>query len=187
MQRLPLLLLALLFAATGAFAQTGKIVFIDLEKTFDSYEKTRSADQVLKSKAQEFEREKASYLERYKALEGAYQAKREESRNPIFSRDKQDSAAAEGERILLEKRELEGTMRQFEKDRKRQLEETMRRTRKRLVEDIQQVVREYALSKGIAAVLDTSGPSMNGFPTVVFSDDTVDITNDVINMLNGRR
>ena len=170
--------------ASFAQAQSGKIVFINMDKAFEAFHETKSANEVINAKAKEFEAEKKTLVTEYEALDAQYNEAREDSRNPIFSRAKQDEALALADKVLLQKRELESRIRQFETDRKRQLEESLRRTRQRLVEDIRKVVADYARSQGIAAVVDTSGPTMHGFSNVIYADETVDITGDIIKLLN---
>jgi len=181
------LLLLFSFLLGGLAQAQQRIVFLDFERAFESYEQRKSADQNLKAKLQEFEREKEPHVRDYKALDEKYKRVREDARNPIFSREKQDAAAAEGERILLKRREIESTIRQLESDRKDQLEQTMRRIQKRLVEDIQEVVRNHAKSRGYAAVLDKGARGLTGVPSVVYVDPTVDITDDIIRLLNAPR
>jgi len=158
MRIVPLLLLFSIVLGGIAQAQQ-RIVFIDFERAFESYEMRKSADQNLKAKLQEFEREKQPMVTEYKALDEKYKRVREDARNPIFSRDKQDQAA----------------------------EQTMRRIQKRLVEDIQEVVRNHAQSRGYAAVLDKGARGLTGVPSVVYADKTVDITDDIIKILNAPR
>lgn len=167
-----------------ASAQSGKIVFIDMDKAFDGYNQTKSADVVLKAKAKEFGDEKDAMVKEYETVDEDYNKAREDTRNPIFSEEKQNEALDRSEKLLLQKRELESRIRQFEADRKRQMEENLRRTRKRLVEDIREVIQDYARSRGIAGVIDSSGPSMHGFPTVIYSDESADITEDIVKLLN---
>ena len=56
--------------------------------------------------------------------------------------------------------------------------------RKRIVDEILETIQIYARNQMYTAVLDASGQSLNGVPTVVFAEPRVDITGDVIAMLN---
>ena len=88
------------------------------------------------------------------------------------------------EEKLVELREQESTIRRFDESRRKQLEDQGRRMRKRIVEEIQSLIRTYARNEGIYAVLDISGQSLNGIPLVLYADNRVDITDDILEQLN---
>ena len=56
--------------------------------------------------------------------------------------------------------------------------------RKRLVEEIQEVVSTFSRQQGYAAVVDSSGDSLNGVPIFVYTDARDDVTQQIVELLN---
>jgi Skp family chaperone for outer membrane proteins len=81
-------------------------------------------------------------------------------------------------------REFKSRIRRFDETRRKQLEDQSRRMRQRIVEEITQTVEQYARDKGLLSVVDSSGHSLNGVPVVLFADAKLDITDEIIDLLN---
>lgn len=81
-------------------------------------------------------------------------------------------------------REHETRIQGFRERRGKQLEEQSRRMRRGLVGEIRDVVRGMARDRGLEAVIDSSGSSLNGVETVLYVDPRLEITDDVIALLN---
>ena len=67
--------LAILFCITQAqstFAYSEKIVFIDLDRTFNAYYKTKLADGQLKEQADTFNKERKDLVQSYELLESEF-------------------------------------------------------------------------------------------------------------------
>jgi Skp family chaperone for outer membrane proteins len=58
------------------------------------------------------------------------------------------------------------------------------RSRNSLVEEINKVIGDKVKAAGYDIVLDKSGQSLNAVGVVIFSRDSFDFTNDVVNELN---
>ena len=56
--------------------------------------------------------------------------------------------------------------------------------RSRIVEEIQQIVKDYAQKQGYLAVIDSSGQSLNGVENILYADPKIDITDTILGMLN---
>ena len=170
--------------ATSAHAFDEKYVFIDLDRSFNEYYKTKLADTQLKESADEFNSERNAHVEKYEALQADFNESREEASNTALAQDVRDQKRTLAEEKLVELREQESTIRRFDESRRKQLEDQGRRMRKRIVEEIQSLIRTYARNEGIYAVLDISGQSLNGIPLVLYADNRVDITDDILEQLN---
>ncbi|HVV01418.1 MAG TPA: OmpH family outer membrane protein, partial [Verrucomicrobiae bacterium] len=64
------------------------------------------------------------------------------------------------------------------------LEEKMNRVRESIIADIKNIAVAKAKEKGFALVLDSAAQSINKTPVVLYSDTSMDITEDVIKQLN---
>lgn len=178
---------ALAWATPEVLAQAGdggRIVFVNLDKVFNEYYKTKLADEQLKSQADEFNVERKEMIESYEAMQKEFNDLRDESSNPALSEDARNKLRNEAEEKLLEIREQEQKIRNFDNSRRKQLEEQGRRMRKRIVDEIREKVQIYARNKDYYAVIDTSGQSLNGVELVLYTDQRADITASAIQMLN---
>lgn len=174
----------LMSLALPGFGQEGSVAVIDLDRTFNEYYKTKLADAELKEQAEEFNRERKSLVEEYDALEVSFNAAREEAQNRALSDEVRDARRNEAEEKLLELREYEDKIRRFDQSRKKELDEQSKRMRGRLVKEISDKLETYAVSRGYSLVIDYSGQSLNGVPVVMYSDGKMDITDDVVTLIN---
>lgn len=172
-----------LLAATPAHAQQ-KIVFIDLDRAFSEFYKTRMADTQLKEQADEFNEERQKLVEEFQKLQEAFNEARDEAQSSALS----DEALAEkrdaAEEKLVELREFESRIRRFDESRRKQLDDQGRRMRKRIVDEIKLAVQNYARAQAFDAVVDSSGQTLNGVEVLLYLDAKVDITDDVLDILN---
>jgi len=191
MIRLMMTMLALSFGMIGvASAQDGlspSIVFVDLDSVFTNYNKTKTAEAQLKEQADEIKGERSAMIQQFETVEADYKALRAQAQNTALSEDARNQKRAEAEDKLIEVRDLESKIRRLEESAQRKIEEQSRRARKRLVDEINVIIREYALTKNYTAIIDISGESLNGVPTVVFYNPNLDITAEVIAMVNNKQ
>ena len=179
------LMLALcLLPAAGSFAAEQTIVFVDMNKLFDGFYKTKVADGKLKERADEFNDERKGIVDDAKKLEDEFNALREDAQNTALSSEVREQKRNQAEDKLIEIREYESKLRRFDESRKKQLDDQSRRMRKDIVEEIRTAIQTYARSQGVSAVLDSSGQSLNGVEQVLYTDGKVDITEGVLDLLN---
>jgi outer membrane protein len=166
---------------------SGAVRFVDLDKVFNEYYKTKLADAQLKEQAEEFNQERAKLVESYEAMQKEFNEARDQSSSPALSDDARNKLRSQAEEKLIEIREQEQKIRNFDNSRRKQLEEQGRRMRKRIVDEIREKVQAHAKSKGYLTVVDTSGQSLNGVAIVLYVDEKADITADMIASLNKDR
>ena len=58
------------------------------------------------------------------------------------------------------------------------------RMRQGILKEVTDVVQKEAKDAGYLLVLDKSGNTLNGLPSLVFAQDNLDITADIIKILN---
>jgi len=186
MTKLKLTVVAVLMGcmALSGLAQGFKVAVIDLDTTFDEYHKTKLADTQLKEQAEDFNSERKSLVEEYEALQETFNAARDEAQNRALSEDVRDAKRNEAEEKLLELREYENKIRRFDQSRKKQLDDQSKRMRSRIVGEIQEQLEVYAVNLGFSIVIDYSGQSLNGIPVIMYSDDRIDITQEIIELIN---
>lgn len=167
-------------------ARSPAIVFVDLDSVFTNYHKTKSAEAQLKEQADEIKTERKALIDQFEKVEADYKALRAQAQNTALSEDARNLKRSEAEDKLIEVRDMEGKIRRLEESAQRRIDEQSRRARKRLVDEINGIIREYAVEKGYTAIIDISGESLNGVPTVVFYDQELDITTELISVVNNK-
>ena len=178
------LLLSLPFLlALSASAQT-KIATIDLRRVFDEYYKTKSADATLKDRAGDLDKENKALMEQYKKVTEDYKKALDDANNQAVSADEREKRKKTAEGKLLEIKELEQNLTQFEKQARGTLEEQQRRMRDNILGEIRAVINTKAKAGGFTMVVDTVAESINKTPIVLYTNGENDITDTVLSQLN---
>jgi outer membrane protein len=180
---------AVIDSSSLAIAQSdlGRVVFVDMNKVFDEFYKTKLAEGQLKEQEAEYRDELKKMVDSFKKLQEAFRQAREESEDRVLSEEARNARRAEAEEKLVELREMESKIRRFEETRRRQIADQMKRVRDKLVVEIKETLSGYAKKEGFIAVLETSGDNLNGVPNVLYYDPSRDITAALIDLLNTGR
>ena len=140
---------------SSALAQP-KIAVVDIRKLFEEYYKTKAADAQIKESAADLQKESSSYLEQYKKMTDEYKKLLDEANNQAVSVDERDKRKKAAEGKLVEIKELETTIRQFEKTATTTIEERKRQMRDKIVGEIRAAINSKVKAAGYSLVLDTS-------------------------------
>ncbi|MBP7829942.1 MAG: OmpH family outer membrane protein [Kiritimatiellae bacterium] len=168
----------------AARAETPPIVFVNMERAFSEFYKTKLADEQLKKQAEEFNEERKKLTTEFEKLQEQFNALRDEAQNTALSEDARAAKRNAAEEKLIETRDMETRIRRFDEARQKQLDDQTRRMRKRIVEEIQQTIQTYARTQGLSTVIDSSGQSFNGVEMVLYQDVRSDITDIILEQLN---
>ncbi len=169
--------------AAGAAAQT-KIGTIDLRRVFDDYFKTKAADAKLKEEAGGLDKDRKVLMDQYQKLTEEYKKALDAANSMAVSADERDKNKKSAEAKLLEIRELEQNITQFDRTARGNLEEKQRQLRDRILEEIRAVVSQRAKSGGYNLVIDSAAESANRTPVVLYNTGENDITDGVLATLN---
>ena len=173
----------LLLLGISAQAET-KIAIIDLRKVFDEYFKTKAADANLKDKATELDKERKNFMDQYGKLRDDYKKALDGAQDQAVSADEREKRKKTGESKLLELKELEQTIEQFDRQSRTSLEEQQRRMRDNILKEIQGVITTKAKSGNFSLVVDIASESFNKTPVVLYSNGENDLTTAVLKDLN---
>jgi outer membrane protein len=164
------------------------IVFVNLDRAFNEFYKTKLADTQLKQQADEFNAERKKLVIDYEKIQKDFNAIRDVAQNTALSDEIRTEKRNAAEEKLVELRDYESRIRRFDDSRRKQLDDQSRRMRKRIVEEVQQIVKDYAKTQGYQAVVDSSGQSLNGVEMILYTDTKIDITDMILDLLNkGKR
>jgi outer membrane protein len=177
------LFLFITLSLSGA-AQQGKIAIVDLRKVFEDYYKTKAADAQLKDQAADLAKESKAYMEQYQKASDEYKKLLDEANNQAVSSDEREKRKKAAEGKLVEIKELETTIRQFDNTARTTLEEKKRQMREKILTAIRDIINVKARAAGYSMVIDTTAESINQTPVVIYNNGDNDITAAVLQELN---
>lgn len=180
------LLVALAVVSTStAMAQTPlKVGIIDLKKVFDGYWKTKQADVNLKVQVAEMEKQSKTMVDAYERLSGEYKKALDGSNDQAVSLEERDKRKKSAEAKLMEMREVEQSIQQFNRTSRTQLAEKSRQMRESILKEIKEAVSAKSKAAGYDVVLDSAAETTNMTPLVIFWNGQGDITEAVLSHIN---
>jgi outer membrane protein len=172
--------------ALGASAQvpTGRIVTVDLNRVFNEYYKTPIASSKLKETADSFNKEHEEMLANYKKEIDDVNKLREEQDKPEYSADVRQQKKKALEDKLVETNKIQHDIDEYRASHRKILEEQTQRMRTTILKEINDIINKEARDAGYQLVLDKSGNTLNGVPAIVFSQDSLEITDDIVKIMN---
>ena len=174
-----------LTAAVPAHAEL-KVGFVDMGKIFQSYTKTKESEQRLNEARDAAKKEFEERVESGKAGMAAINKLNEEIQKPELSKEAREKKAKERDQKIEEIQKLEREVNEFRVSREKNLQQQAARARGAIVDEIRELVDERAKRDQYDLVFDKSGMTQNGVPAVLFSKDTNDFSDDIIEALNKR-
>ena len=161
-----------------------KIGIVDMNYIFSEYNKTKEAQsQYLASESsanQEFN-ERVELLKKemdeVKKMEGALEKK-------DLAKDIREEKIKEHDEKLAKVRILDREIADFRSAKQKKLQDQFLGMRKDIIDEIMKVVNDQTKARGYDLVFDKSGLSAGAVPVVLYSRPNLDISNDVIAILN---
>lgn len=181
------LCLALALAGlTVAVQAQPKIAVINLKTVFDGYWKTKQSDVSIKDRQGEFEKERKKMVEDYQKANEEYRKLSESASDPAVSGEERDRRKKTAEGKLVEIKEIEQNIQQFDRQFRTQITDQIKRMRDNIMREIREVVNNKAKAGGHTLVLDIAAESFNQTPIVLFNSGTPDLTEEVLGDLNAK-
>lgn len=176
----------LLFVPVSLASADLKIATIDLNKTFDSYYKTKEAAAHLKQKQDEAQKEIQDQVQDYQKIGDNVQQLDQESKDPTLSPEARAEKAKARDQRAGDLKAKERQIEEFKTERSNELKDEYMRRRKEIVDVITKTINDYSGPQGFDLVLDRSSTSVSSGVSVVLynSSKLTDITQDVITKLN---
>src|SRR6184192_4273705 len=181
-QRLCILLLFLSLALTS-YAQS-RVGIVDLRKVFDEYYKTKAADKTLKDRQEDLFKESKVLTDQYQILNEVCRKAVDGASDQAVAADEREKRKKAAEGKLLEMKELEQNITQFDRQMRTTLEEQQRSMREKILAEIRTVVTSRAKAANYSLVIDTASESFNKTPVILFTNGENDITTAVLAQLN---
>jgi len=182
-----LLVCAVAMAFTGvARAQVsgGRIVTVDLNRVFNEYYKTVASTAKLKETAESYNKEQDELLAQFRKLSDELAKLQEEQDKPEYTDEvkaqKRKLVSAKLDQIKAKEQEIQN----YRRTHAEMLQQQQERMRQGILKEIQEVIAKEARDLGYLYVLDKSGVTFNRVPTIIYSQDSLDITEDILKVLN---
>lgn len=178
-----------LLSASSAEAQSQQIAIVNLQKVFDGYWKTKQANLNLKERANELDDRRKEMIDDHKKANDSYKQLLESANDKAVSLTERDRRKASAEAKLREMREIEESIKQFDRSARAQIGEQQRNLRDKLVGEIRESLGVMAKAKGYNGVFDSSAPlppapGMKTTPFLLFHDGLPDLTEDLVKQMN---
>jgi outer membrane protein len=111
----------------------------------------------------------------------------EQSKNTVLTPEARSKAEGDAQKKLEDIQRKQGEVQNFRTNTQRSLQQRIKTHRDLLLEEITKVVNDLAKRQGATLVVDKSGPTLFGIPSVLYSDPAYDLTDAVVKEVNKDR
>lgn len=175
-----------LMAAVGA-AQTMKVGVVDMARLFDAHYKTAEKNLVFQDEQERVKEEIQRLNDEGLALQEEAQGMAEQLNNPVLSDEAKAEIQGQARAKVEEMQRKQQEMNTLVANSSESLKQRIMNFRTLLMDEISQIATEVAQREGITMLFDKSGPSLLGMPAVLYADDSLEITDDVLAEINKDR
>src|SRR3954454_298011 len=169
--------------APSASAQN-KVGTVDMKKVFESYYKTKDAEQRINEDRNAAKKELEDRTESYKKAVEEVRKLNDEIQRPELSKEGKEAKSKQRDEKVTDLNVMQREIQEFQQTREKQLQERSVRMRSGIVDEIMKVVNDRVKAEQFDIVFDRSGPSLNGVPVLLFAKESYDFTTDVVTALN---
>jgi outer membrane protein len=171
-----------------AHAQTSpKILVVDLEKLFNGHWKTQEQQAKLnadRAKAQDqisaLQKDGAALVEQFKELD-------EQSKNPTATAEAKTKAQGDAQKKYDEIQQKQSELRTFVSTTQSNLRQRYDNFKTLMLDEISKTAVDIAKKHGATFLIDKSGPTLVGVSNILYSDPSLEITDEVSAELNKDR
>ncbi|MEI6084887.1 MAG: OmpH family outer membrane protein [Verrucomicrobiota bacterium] len=184
--KLKLITVAALLLGTTAFAQvqSARIVTIDLNRVFNEYYKTPVASAKLKDQAEQYNKEHEDLMATYRKLVDELSKLREDQDKPEYTAEVREQKKKAVNDKLTETQKGQRDIEEFRTTHRQMLDQQTQRMRQGILKEVRDIIQKESRDAGYSLVFDKSGNTANGEPSIIFSQEALDITEDILKILN---
>jgi Skp family chaperone for outer membrane proteins len=183
-KRVLLILFALCIASAAPAAD--RIVFIDLERTFNEFYKTELSKARVELQQREIQEERQQMVDELEAISEEVDILKKEARDVTLTEEIRDGKRLLYEERLLEMRAKQKEIEEFTQRRQQQLQIQVNRMSQSVMDEIREAVVDFAKTEGFDAVIDKSDRKA-AVGVFIYTHSSLDITDQVLTFLNSRR
>lgn len=164
-----------------------KIFVLSMEKIFNSHYKTEEQMTKLRGDEQKAAEERERLIKEGNSLVEKYKDMLDQSNNPAATADAKAKAKTDSDRMLEDIKLRKRALDEFEANTRNSLQQRFKTFRDLMVEEISTIAVSITKKKGGTLLIDTSGASTIGVSSVLYSDASYDITDEVMAEANKDR
>ena len=186
MKQLATIAITTLVLAVSSLAQgpSGRIVTVDLNRIFNEYYKTPVASGKLKETADSYTKEQEEMVAQYRKQVEELNKLREDSEKSEYSAEVKEQKKKAVQEKLAETQKSQRDIEEYSRSHRQVLEQQTARMRQGIIKEITEVISKESRDAGYLYVLDKSGNTLNSVPTILYAQDSLDITDDILKILN---
>lgn len=164
-----------------------KIMVVDMAKLYDSHYKTEEQNAKLRGDEQKAQEELDKLNKDGNALVEQYKELVEQAQNPAATAEAKQKAEAAARQKLEDINRKRNEVESFRVNTTRSLQQRVQNFKTIMLEEISKLATDVAKKKGATLLIDKSGPSLIGVPTLIYTDAGYEITEDVLKEINATR
>jgi len=161
-----------------------KVAVVDTARILKEYYKTDLAEAHIQQQLDDFSAERDKLMAQHKKLKQEFETLRAESQNKALTEEAREKKKELAEEKLTAVIEFENTIRDKAASRKKELEGEGRKIQGELAKAIKAAVTGCSQKGGYTLVLADGGLLGNGLESVLYADPKMDITDEVLKVLN---
>lgn len=182
-----------MFAAVGAFALAAraepalKILVVDMAKLYDNHYLTQEQNaklqhdqQLAREQADKLNKENDALVEEFKNLQ-------DQSNNAALTAEAKSKAANDAQKKVEEIQQKRNELASFVQQTQQSLNQRLKTFQSMMLDEITKIATDVAKRHGATLLIDKSGPTLIGVPSVLYVDPGFDITDEVMAEINKSR
>lgn len=175
--------LILILMVSAGWALAADVAVVDMEKLVRSHPRTAADRQVLQQYIEDFEVEREERMASLEKLKDEFDALRQEAEDITLAADVAREKRQMAQLKFEELRRAEMELREIAAQRQKELSSQELRMVERVVSDIRRAVQRVAAKESLDLILDSGSEATAGYASVVFADEALDVTDDVLSIL----
>jgi Skp family chaperone for outer membrane proteins len=179
-----LLALACLSLCSNSRAAEIKIGIVDMRKVFDAYYKTVEANKAITNELADVKKSIDSMMADAEKTQDALAKANERKNDQSISAEERAKSATVADEKMSELQSMRTDIENFNQRENNRLSEKRRQRIETIVGEIRVDLNALAKKAGYTLVLDKSGETIPGVPTVIYTDGENDMTDALIKDLN---
>jgi Skp family chaperone for outer membrane proteins len=173
-----------LFLFAGNLHAELKIGIVDMNHIFSEYEKTKKTQVEYEVLEKNANKELDARIDQLKKEVESIDKLTADLEKPDLSNDVRSAKQKEREVKIAEAKKLDEETVAFRSTKEKKFQEEFSKTRKIIIDEIMTVVNEQTKIRGFDLVFDKSGLSAGAIPVVLYARPDLDISTEVIAILN---
>lgn len=163
---------------------SGRIAIVDFSKIFNEYHKTKAATDKLKETFESYQKELEGMRADYSKITEELAKLREDAERPDYSAEVKEQKRKALQEKLVETQKRDKAIADFGRTHQQLHEEQRQRMRTAILQEIKDVIAKESRSLNFLIVFDKSGITGNGVSSIMFHQESLDITEDILRILN---